>query len=165
MNLLGSSFFTIADRPTLPKGGPAAGPIVVWLRGEHDLSTDEALSKALARAIALGSTALVLDLSEVGFIAVSTLRVIVRAQRLLQHQSRTLTVRSPSPCARRAIGACGLHDLLGSGLKGLITELPAHEEGRALGMWVEVPSARRAAGGPPKAKVPEGEGWLARRGR
>jgi anti-anti-sigma factor len=165
MNLVGSSFFTVADRTTLPKGGPGAGSIVVWLRGEYDLSTDEALSKALARAIALGSTALVLDLSEVGFIAVSTLRVIVRAQRLLQHQSRSLTVRSPSPCARRAIGACGLNDLLSSGLKGLITELPAFEGGRALGTWVEVPSARQAAAGPPKAKVPEGEGRLARRGR
>jgi anti-anti-sigma factor len=158
MNLLGSSFFTIADRPTLPKGGPAAGPIVVWLRGEHDLSTDEALSKALARAIALGSTALVLDLSEVGFIAVSTLRVIVRAQQLLHHGSRSLTVRSPSSCARRAISACGLHDLLGPGPEELITELPANEAGSALGSWVEVPAPRQAARGQTTTNVTEDGG-------
>ena len=88
MNLVGSSFFTVADRPIPPQGGTGAGPIVVWLQGDHDLSTDEALSRSLARAIALGGTGLVLDLSEVAFIAVSTLRVIVRAQPLLHHGSR-----------------------------------------------------------------------------
>ncbi len=113
MNLVGSSFFTVAGRPTLPQAGTGTGLIIVWLHGEHDLSTDDALCMTLARAIALGSSGLVLDLSEVGFIAVSTIRVIVRAQEFLQHRLRSLTVRSPSPCARRAIHACGLDDLLG----------------------------------------------------
>ncbi len=36
----GSSLFTFADRPPFDKGGSRVGPIVVWLWGEHDLSTD-----------------------------------------------------------------------------------------------------------------------------
>jgi anti-anti-sigma factor len=165
MNLLGSSFFTVADQTVPPRGGTGAAPIVVWLQGDHDLSTDEALSRSLARAIALGGTGLVLDLSEVSFIAVSTLRVIARAQQLLHHGSRSLTVRSPSASARRTIGACGLHDLLGPGPEELIAELPADEAGSALGTWVEVPAPRRSARGQTRTKVPEGGGRLARSGR
>jgi anti-anti-sigma factor len=165
MNLVGSSFFTVADRPTLTQGGTRAGPIIVWLQGEHDLCTDDALCMTLARAIALDDAGLVLDLSEVGFIAVSTLRVIVRAQEFLQHRSLSLTVRSPSPCARRVIGACGLDDLLGPNAEELSAELPGDEAGNALGTWVEVPAARRAAGGKRTTKLPEGGGRLARSGR
>jgi anti-anti-sigma factor len=156
MNVLGSPFFTIADRPTLAQGGTAVGPIVVCLRGEHDLSTDETLCRALARAIAFDSAGLVLDLSQVTFIAVSTLRVIVRARQLLRHQSRSLTVRSPSACASRAMGACHVEDLLGPGPEGPSTGPLAGTEGKALSSWVEVPAAR--------TKSPEGGGRLARSG-
>ncbi|HUC15071.1 MAG TPA: STAS domain-containing protein [Acidimicrobiales bacterium] len=165
MNLLGSSFFTVADRPTLPQGGAGAGPIIVWLQGEHDLSTDESLCRVLARAMALGSSGLVLDLSDVGFIAVSTIRVIVRAQQLLRHQSRPLTVRSPSRCARRVIGACGVDDLLGPNLEVLGTQLPSDDKRKGLGTWVEVLAAGRAAGGKQTTKLPESGGRLARSGR
>ena len=160
MNLVGSSFFAVADRPTLAQGGTGAGPIIVWLQGEHDLSTDDALSMNLARAISLDLAGLVLDLSEVAFIAVSTLRVIVRAQEFLQDRSRSLTVRSPSPCARRVIGACGLDDLLGLNPEGLGAEVRPSGEGNALRTWVEVP-----AGGRRMTKVLEGGGRLARSGR
>jgi hypothetical protein len=43
----------------------------------------------------------------------STLAVIVRARELLRLWSRSLTVRSPSPSARRLMDICGLKDLLG----------------------------------------------------
>ena len=36
MNLVGSSFFTVADRPTLPQASTGAGLIIVWLQCEHD---------------------------------------------------------------------------------------------------------------------------------
>jgi anti-anti-sigma factor len=160
MNLVGSAFFTVADRPALPLGGTGAAPIIVWLQGEHDRSTDDALSMTLARAIALDGAGLVLDLSEVGFIGVSTLRVIVRAKELLQHRSRSLTVRSPSPCARKVIGACGLDDLLGAKPAELSANLRGAAAAHALRTWVEVP-----AGGQPMTKVPEGGGRLARSGR
>ncbi len=160
MNLVGSAFFTVADRPTLPQGGTGAGHIIVWLQGEHDLSTDNALCMTLARAIALDGAGLVLDLREVDFIAVSTLRLIVRAQNFLEHRSRSLTVRSPSPCARRVIRACGLDDLLGPNPEELSANQRGDTAAKALRTWVEVP-----AGGQPVRKVPEGGGRLARSGR
>ena len=83
MATAGSCFFTVSDR--LPAGGwgaPEPGPVVVWLWGDHDLSTDETLSATLARAIAVDSVGLVLDLSEVESMAPSTLEVIVRARRV-----------------------------------------------------------------------------------
>ena len=156
--------FTVADRPTPAAGARESGPIVVWLQGEHDLSTDEALCRALARAIGLDSTGLVLDLSQVTFIAVSTLRVIVRARQFLLHQSRSLTVRSPSPCARRVMGACGLDDLFGPNPEAISTDLLGEEEGKALGTWVEVPPIRRAVSGKRRTNLPDGGGRLARSG-
>jgi anti-anti-sigma factor len=165
MNVLGSSFFTVADRPTLAQGRTAAGPIVVWLKGEHDLSTEEALCRALARAIALDSAGLVLDLSQVTFIAVSTLRVVVRAQQLLRHQSRSLTVRAPSACARRAIGACGVGHLLGPDPEEPGTGFLVDKERKSFSSWVAVPAARRAVEGKQTTKSPEGGGRLARSGR
>ena len=97
MPTAGSSFFTVSDR--LPRGWGRAesAPIVVWLWGEQDLSTDDALRATLASAIALDSAGLVLDLSEVEFMAASTVGVIVRARELLRQRSASLAVRAPRP--------------------------------------------------------------------
>jgi anti-anti-sigma factor len=138
---VGSAFFTVSDLPPGLSGGPETEPIVVWLRGEHDISTDDALCQALARAIALDSAGLVLDLSGVEFMGASTLGVIVRAREFLRERSASLTVRSPSAFARRVISACGLGDLLG----------PSHGEpggvtGKALRSWVAVPATERSDG-------------------
>jgi anti-anti-sigma factor len=113
MALSGSSFFTIPDRSVWHLGEVDGGPIIVWLVGEHDLSTDDALCLTLARAIALDRAGLVLDMSQVGFMAASTLGVIVRAREFLRQRSRSLTVRSPSSAVRRVMRACSLDDLLG----------------------------------------------------
>ena len=56
MAAAGSTFLTLSDRP--PLEGSEAGPIVVWLWGEHDASTDKALCLTLARAIAADSAGL-----------------------------------------------------------------------------------------------------------
>jgi len=97
------------------------------------------LCATLARAIAVDSAGLVLDLSEVEFMAVSTLGVIVRAREFLRQRSRSLTVRAPSALAWRVIDTCGLRDLLGPN--------PARagdEAGKALGTWVALPAAPRS---------------------
>ena len=94
MVVAGSSFFTVPDAPK--NGG---GPIIVWLVGEHDLSTDDALCATLASAIALDSAGLILDLSGVEFMAASTLGVIVWARAFLRQRARSLTVRAPSALA------------------------------------------------------------------
>ena len=78
MVAIGSSFFTIPDRhPVLGGSDPE---LVVWLRGQHDSSTESALCMTLARAIALGAPGLVLDLAEVQVMSTSTLAVIARAR-------------------------------------------------------------------------------------
>jgi anti-sigma B factor antagonist len=97
--------------------GPAAFPVrdsdrtVVWLRGEHDISTVAALSQTMARAIALDDGELVIDLSGVEFMDAATVGVIVRARNFLELQSRTLALRSPSTAAARVLDLCELADL------------------------------------------------------
>jgi anti-sigma B factor antagonist len=98
--------------------GPVAFPVldadrtVVWLRGEHDISTVAALSQTMARAIALDDGELVIDLSGVQFMDAATVGVIIRARDYLRLQSRSLALRSPSTCAARILGLCDLLDLL-----------------------------------------------------
>ena len=118
---------------------------MIWLQGEHDISTDAALAATLASAIELGSEAVVLDLSDVQFISVSTIDVILRARQVLYQRSRSLTVRSPSPFARRVIEVCGLNDLIGPGPgdpDGVV------EPAAAFGPWVKVPATHGADGQP-----------------
>ena len=42
---VGPSFFTVSDRPPAEPVGSEIGPIVVWLWGEHDISTDRVLRR------------------------------------------------------------------------------------------------------------------------
>jgi anti-anti-sigma factor len=131
---------------------------VVWLQGEHDVSTVAALSEIMARAIALDDADLVVDLSGVQFMGAATVGVIIRARDFLGLRSRSLTLRSPSTCAGRILDVCGVADLLedrpvaatrGTGTKG------------ALGRLVPVPAADQVDG------LPFAEGdlqQLARRG-
>jgi anti-anti-sigma factor len=135
MSPVGSSFFTVSNRPSARPGGSEMGLIVVWLWGEHDLSTDSALCLTLARAIALDGAGLIVDLSGVEFMGASTLSIIVRARDFLLQRSASFTVRSPSACARRVIRVCGLDDLL-----GLSPEMAAYVTGEALRSWVAVPA-------------------------
>ena len=157
MTPIGSSFFTVPDRPLLNREGPEAGPIVVWLRGEHDLSTDDALCLTLARAIALDRAGLVVDLSEVEFMAASTLGVIVRAREFLRQRSPSLTVRSPSAFLGRVINVCGLDDLLGPS-----PEMATDVTGKSLRSWVAVTAAgrsdRRLSGRAGARRVPHPSG-------
>jgi len=146
MVIAGSSFFTVPDPPK--SGG---GPIIVWLVGEHDLPTDDALCAALASAIALDSAGLILDLSGVEFMAASTLGVIVWARAFLRQRARSLTVRAPSARARRVIGACNLNDLVGPSSK-----IESNVGGEALDSWVAVATVERDGGQPgPSVRVPE----------
>lgn len=148
MVTVGSSFVTLSDRPSLSRGGSEVGPIVVWLWGEHDASTDGTLCLTLARAIAVDSAGLVLDLSEVEFMAAPTVGVVVRARESLRQRSATLTMRAPSAPARRSIDACGLSDLLGPGPK-----MAVGPRGKALGSWVAVPAVERSDGRPGQSAV------------
>ena len=71
-----------------------------------------ALSEAIARAMAAGDGDLVVDLRDVEFMAVATVRVILHAHQQLRPLSRSVMLRSPSPSAQRALAVCGAADLL-----------------------------------------------------
>jgi anti-anti-sigma factor len=88
------------------------GRIVLWLGGEHDLSTQDFLSTRLARAIASLDADVVVDLSEIEFMDAGTVGVLLRARELLLLRSRLLALRAPSRRARLVIGLCGLDHLV-----------------------------------------------------
>jgi len=114
---------------------------VVWLRGEHDLSTVDELSETMARAIALDDADVVVDLSEVVFMSAATVGVIVRAREFLRLESRSLALRSPSKCAGRVVDLCGLTDLFN---ERAVDAMRLSVTAGALSTWVAVPTAGRA---------------------
>jgi anti-anti-sigma factor len=130
---------------------------VVWLRGEHDVSTVAALSGIMARAIALDEADVVVDLSDVQFMGAATVGVIIRAREFLRLRSRSLLLRSPSECARRILDVCGHADLLDP---RPVDATPLTGTAGALGTWVEVPASDRIdrrpdAAAPKPSSAPE----------
>ncbi len=92
---------------------------IVWMRGEHDIATQEELSATIARALTFDGD-VVLDLSGVEFMAAATVSVILRTREQLRRHSRSLTVRTPSGCARRVLELCGVGDLIDVCRVGLV---------------------------------------------
>jgi anti-anti-sigma factor len=86
--------------------------VVLQLRGEYDHSTDALLASNLASAIALAEEHLVVDLRDTRFIGSSTVRILVRARNHLAHQSRTISLRAPTPVARLVLDLCGANGLI-----------------------------------------------------
>jgi len=122
---------------------------VVRLRGEHDIATVSALAATLSQAISSEGVDVVVDLREVAFMDASTIGVIVGARNLLALQSRELTVRSPSVCARRVLDVCGLEFLDPSPSPVAAGATPVTGAAGALGTWVAVAAIE---------KVPRREG-------
>jgi anti-anti-sigma factor len=160
----GSSFFTVTDGPPAPRAGLETLPTIIWLLGEHDIATDEALRLTFERAIALNDAGIVVDLSKMELMSASTLGVILAARDTLRQRSRSLTMRAPSPHVRRVIGICGLQHLL---IPGAQDEM-AGVAREPVGTWVEVrdavPAGRQPAPstpGPNRAPVHAGQaaGW------
>jgi anti-anti-sigma factor len=92
----------------LPSASWAADTTVVFLWGEHDLTTAHSISAAIATAAAVDDTDLVLDLSGVQFMDSSTVIALMRGTSLLERRGRTMTVRNPSRPARYVLGICDL---------------------------------------------------------
>lgn len=111
MGAIGSSSLTVGSyKPSWAE--PDGSPSVVWLRGEHDISTMTALSDTLSRAIALDEPEVVIDLGEVEFMSSDTAGVLVRAATILRGRSQSLTLRAPSPAVLRVLAIWGLSDLV-----------------------------------------------------
>ncbi len=128
-----SSLVTVSPRRRIAFAGTDSARTVVWMRGEHDTSTVPALSSAMARAMSLDESDVVVDLSDVEFMDASTIGVILRTREFLRPRSRVVFLRSPSPSARRILDVSGLRDVLD----------PPTDPPGALATWVAVPVAER----------------------
>lgn len=107
MHAAGGSAGTVSYRDAVS----TVGLTTIFLSGEHDAFNADVFSLAMARATAAGDGDLVVDLHDVQFMAVATVRVLLEAQELLRRQSRSIVLRSPSPCAQRVLALCGVSDL------------------------------------------------------
>lgn len=107
MDRTGGADATVSPRDAVM----TVGLTTICLSGEHDAFNTEAFSFAMARATAAGEGDLVVDLRDVEFMAVATVRVLLDAQELLRRQSRSIVLRSPSACAQRVLDLCGVADL------------------------------------------------------
>jgi len=117
-----------------------ADSTVVWLHGEHDITTVATLSEVMTQAIAFDDGDLVVDLRGVEFMDAATVGVIVRARGFLRRRSRALVLRSPSGYARRLLDLCGLAHLVDLRLADVT---PPPGPAGALGTWVAVPAGDR----------------------
>ena len=87
---------------------------VVWLRGEHDLSSVAEFRQAIATAVDASRSDLVIDLSRVEFMDSTTIDQILAARVRLGAEGRKVRVRDPSPAARYLLEICALTDVLES---------------------------------------------------
>lgn len=108
----GIPLFADTSNCRLSRAGRRTKLSVVWLRGDHDVATRDTLAATLAEAIWLDEAAVVIDLSEVNFISLPTIGVIVDASKLLARRGRSLVLRAPPPFVRRVFDACGQSGLL-----------------------------------------------------
>jgi len=101
---------------------------VVALRGEHDASTAPALTEVLLQRIEMDLSGVVLDLYEVTFMGVATVRVIAAARETLRRQGRCLLLFDASPSASLVLELCGV---------------PSRPVASSLATWVAVPAQER----------------------
>ena len=104
----------VVRRPTEP--GPLVsverGRTVIWLDGEHDLSTVHVVAAALAEVIARDDADVLVDLSGVTFLGVVAIDVLDRSREILERRARTLRLRGLSAVTTRVLGICGLEHLV-----------------------------------------------------
>lgn len=105
--VLSPEFLLVA--PRVSRGG---GRAIIWLAGEHDISTLVQLTDALERAISADHRDVVVDLSGVTFMSTATIDELLRAAAILQRQFRSLTLQSPSRFSRRLLELCGVTHLI-----------------------------------------------------
>lgn len=131
---------------------------VIWIVGEHDVSTRDALSSEFDRFLAAGSEDVVADLSGVTFMSAAAVGVLIDARRQALLQGRGFTVRAPSHSAARVLDLCSLSNLCENASvvregverdRGLCDggeRARAHESiyGGSLATWVNVPVAARS---------------------
>jgi anti-anti-sigma factor len=82
MDLVEPSTPSIPRQRGVAEVGREAARVVVWLRGEHDISTVAELSAVLDGAAVLADVGLVVDLGKVRFIDASTIGAIIACRNV-----------------------------------------------------------------------------------
>jgi len=97
-----------------PRGAVSApvAPAVLALQGEVEASTAQLLVDSMSAMIEWSVGDVVVDLTEVEFIDIASVRVLDEARQLLWREGRHLTFRSPSKLAAMVLGLFGLTDLI-----------------------------------------------------
>ena len=83
----------------------------VRLLGELDVSTAPGLRDELTRLASDGATMVTVDLSELAFVDSTGLSVLITGLKRLRQQGGEMTLRSPSPGARRVLEITGLTEV------------------------------------------------------
>jgi anti-sigma B factor antagonist len=86
---------------------------VVSVAGEIDLCTGPMFSAAVLGALDAGATALIVDLSECGFMDSTGISILVEANRRLNHSSKPLAVVTRHPNVRDVLQLTGADAILG----------------------------------------------------
>jgi anti-sigma B factor antagonist len=145
----------------LIEDGPADDGRVVALRGEIDVGSTPSLREWLARASEGGRRSLVVDLSNVDFMAVSGLYVLCDEQaRMARHRAR-LTIVCASARMLQLFEVCRLMDVLRivpsrASLDGRVWDDEDELRAERLGAWLERYSAGAGGGEASSAAPPPG---------
>jgi anti-anti-sigma factor len=120
---------------------PTPDQVVVRLTGDADLSTAPLVADALARAAALGTRHVVVDVAAAHFWDSSTLRTLATVSAQLASAGRACRVVGAGPATRRLIGAADLGDRLeldGPIVERAVPEPAARGSARAVHRPVEI---------------------------
>ena len=90
----------------------ANGVIVLKLQGELDMATAPGLGQALNRALDARPTTLRLDLTELGFLDSTGIRVLIGGCRRAGAQGCAFVLRSPSRSVMKALKLTGVDRLM-----------------------------------------------------
>ena len=106
----------VVELPTTPhragfRIAREAGECILWVIGEHDISTVHALRLVLTDVIALDESDVVVDLTEATFVGSVMIGELLRARKHLADRDRWLTVRAPRASVRRMFEICDVRDL------------------------------------------------------
>lgn len=128
----------------------SGNPRVVWLWGEHDLSTVSSVTSALLAAVGAADRDVVVDLSEVTFMDASILGQLVHGQQFLATHGHSLCVRAPHLMQSKVLEICGLADLIEA--EPSIPAVREHDAQTALETWIDVPPTAPLSAAPPAVR-------------
>jgi anti-anti-sigma factor len=113
---------------------------VIWMQGEHDLSTLGEIAALFATALASDNDDVVVDLSGVDFLGVAPLQLMLQVRTVLEQRGRRLDFRDPSRHARHTLEVCDVESVVASTTSPQPATVGAS---RALDSWVAVPPRER----------------------